>query len=47
MPKQVTAQIDPTVKAERTILIDKTKLPSGSTIDSANGDINVPTSIAL
>ena len=43
LPAQVIAKIDPTATPKRLIAIDKTAVPTGSSIDTATGVITAPT----
>ena len=47
LPSQVIAKVDTTATPTRLIYIDKTAVPTGSTIDTATGNIAAPTGVAV
>ena len=47
LPSQVIAKVDTTATPTRLIYIDKTAVPTGSTIDTATGNIAAPTGTAV
>ncbi|MEI7612546.1 MAG: DUF1566 domain-containing protein [Betaproteobacteria bacterium] len=47
IPSRVIARVDTTATPTRLIAIDKTALPAGSTINTANGDVTVPLGVAV
>ena len=46
LPSQVNAKVDTTATPTRLIAIDKTQIPTGSTIDKANGVLTVPIQVS-
>ena len=47
MPSRVVAKVDTTAAPTRLVVVDKTALPAGSSIDRTNGDVTVPLGAAV
>ena len=47
MPSRVIAKVDTTAAPTRLVVVDKTALPGGSSIDTATGDVTVPLGTAV
>jgi hypothetical protein len=47
MPSRVVAKVDTTAAPTRLVVVDKTALPGGSSIDSTTGDVTVPLGTAV
>ncbi len=47
MPSRVVAKVDTTAVPTRLVVVDKTALPGGSSIDSTTGDVTVPLGTAV
>ena len=47
MPSRIVAKVDTTAAPIRLVVVDKTALPAGSSIDTATGDITVPLGTAV